>query len=90
VARGPFIAAYLRVNGDGPESRARAEEWLMGFEEHCADAGLGQVSEIFDGNAPHEPRGCIAQAWSVAALLQAAEQVFELWPSKQRATSTAQ
>jgi predicted glycogen debranching enzyme len=87
---GPFIAAYLRVNDDGPESRARAAEWLAGFEEHFADAGLGQVSEIFDGDAPHEPRGCIAQAWSVAVLLQAAEQVFDLWPSKRRVTSTTQ
>jgi glycogen debranching enzyme len=80
----------LRVNDDGPESRARAAEWLAGFEEHFADAGLGQVSEIFDGDAPHEPRGCIAQAWSVAVLLQAAEQVFDLWPSKRRVTSTTQ
>jgi glycogen debranching enzyme len=36
------------------------------------EAGLGQISEIFDGDPPHTPRGCIAQAWSVAELLRAA------------------
>ena len=41
-------------------------------------AGLGQVSEIFDGAPPHRPRGCIAQAWSVAELLRAAEDVYGL------------
>jgi glycogen debranching enzyme len=34
------------------------------------EAGVGQISEIFDGDAPHTPRGCIAQAWSVAELLR--------------------
>jgi glycogen debranching enzyme len=44
-----------------------------------ADAGLGQISEIADADAPHQPRGCIAQAWSVAELLRAAvEDVYEL------------
>jgi len=40
-----------------------------------SEAGLGQVSEIFDGDAPHQPRGCIAQAWSVAELLRLAKLV---------------
>ena len=40
-----------------------------GFRAHLLEAGIGQVSEIFDGDAPHAPRGCIAQAWSVAELI---------------------
>jgi glycogen debranching enzyme len=44
----------------------------MPFHEHLSDAGLGHISEIFDGDAPHRPRGCMAQAWSVAELLRAA------------------
>jgi glycogen debranching enzyme len=41
------------------------------FGEHLEEAGLGTVSEIFDGEAPHAPRGAVAQAWSVAELLRA-------------------
>jgi predicted glycogen debranching enzyme len=69
---GPFITAYLKVNGRAQEERSRVAQWLFGFREHLREAGLGQVSEIFDGDAPHRPRGCIAQAWSVAELLRAA------------------
>ncbi len=69
---GPFITAYLKVNGRVPESLARAEGWLVKFKEHLSEAGLGQVSEIFDADEPHTPRGCVAQAWSVAELLRAA------------------
>ncbi len=67
---GPFVTAYARVHGDA--GRERAREWLYGFEPHLREAGLGTVSEIFDGDWPHTPRGCIAQAWSVAELLRAA------------------
>ncbi|MBI3003179.1 MAG: glycogen debranching protein, partial [candidate division NC10 bacterium] len=69
---GPFITAYLKVNGRSPAARERAAALLDGFREHLGDAGLGQVSELFDGDAPHRPRGCIAQAWSVAELLRTA------------------
>ncbi|MGB7924495.1 MAG: amylo-alpha-1,6-glucosidase [Pyrinomonadaceae bacterium] len=69
---GPFITAYVKVNGhNAPEAREQASRWLAGFHEHLSEAGLGQVSEIFDAGAPHRPRGCIAQAWSVAELLRA-------------------
>ena len=43
----------------------------MPLQDHLSDAGLGHISEIFDGDAPHRPRGCIAQAWSVAEVLRA-------------------
>jgi glycogen debranching enzyme len=81
---GPFITAYVKVNGGKRQGRARerAARLLSAFAEHLGEAGLGQVSEIFDGDAPHAPRGCIAQAWSVAELLRAAvEDVFEQQPS---------
>ena len=73
---GPFITAYMKANGGSPgvrdAARQRAQGWLDNFIPHLREAGLGQVSEIFDGDAPHTPRGCIAQAWSVAELLRVA------------------
>ncbi|HEY0101263.1 MAG TPA: amylo-alpha-1,6-glucosidase, partial [Pyrinomonadaceae bacterium] len=67
---GPFINAYLRVHGRTPASLAQARLYVRAFREHLREAGVGQISEIFDGDAPHTPRGCIAQAWSVAELLR--------------------
>ncbi|MGH7379817.1 MAG: amylo-alpha-1,6-glucosidase [Candidatus Methylomirabilales bacterium] len=69
---GPFISAYVKVNGRSQQAREQAAQWLAPFREHMREAGLGHVSELFDGDAPHRPRGCIAQAWSVAELLRAA------------------
>ncbi len=85
---GPFITAYLKVNDRSPESRARAGQWLMKFQEHLSQAGLGQVSEIFDADPPHTPRGCVAQAWSVAELLRAAvEDVYSTEPAAKAQSS---
>jgi glycogen debranching enzyme len=67
---GPFIGAYLEVNGRTPEALGRAAGWLEEFRRYIADEGLGQIPEVFDGDAPHRPGGCIAQAWSVAELLR--------------------
>jgi predicted glycogen debranching enzyme len=64
---GPFALAHFRVHG----RRAEAQALLAGIGSHLAEAGVGTVSEIFDGDAPHRPRGCIAQAWSVAEVLRA-------------------
>ncbi|HEX9000987.1 MAG TPA: amylo-alpha-1,6-glucosidase, partial [Blastocatellia bacterium] len=69
---GPFITAYLKANGKTDAAREQARRWVDGFLPHLREAGLGQVSEIFDGNAPHAPRGCAAQAWSVSELLRVA------------------
>ncbi len=69
---GPFITAYLKVQGATSQGRQQAAQWLSGFRRHLSDAGLGHVSEVFDGDSPHQPRGCIAQASSVAELLRAA------------------
>jgi predicted glycogen debranching enzyme len=64
---GPYALAHGRVLAD-PEGALRL---LDPIGHHLATAGLGSISEIFDGEAPHAPRGCIAQAWSVAEVLRA-------------------
>ncbi|MDT4969762.1 MAG: hypothetical protein QOJ64_4499 [Acidobacteriota bacterium] len=69
---GPFITAYLKVHNGSEPARAHARSLLSNLREHLNHAGLGQVSEIFDGDPPHAPRGCIAQAWSVGELLRVA------------------
>ena len=71
---GPFITAYLRTHtgADASGARARAAAWVRGFEPQLHAACLGQLSEIADGEPPHLPRGCFAQAWSVAELLRVA------------------
>ena len=71
---GPFITAYTRTFGK-KAGREFANKWFSQFHEHLGEACLGQVSEIFDGDAPHAPRGCVAQAWSVSELLRAATEV---------------
>jgi glycogen debranching enzyme len=87
---GPFITAYVKAHGRTAASRRQAAAWLARLGEHLADAGLGHVSEIFDGDAPHTPRGCVAQAWSVAELLRAAaEDVFERAPAERPAPPAA-
>ncbi|MBI2680176.1 MAG: glycogen debranching enzyme family protein [Candidatus Solibacter usitatus] len=67
---GPFITAYLTVHGRTPSAQRQAARWIEPFRSHVNSAGLGQISEIFDGDPPHQARGCIAQAWSVAELLR--------------------
>jgi len=64
---GPFVLAHYRVHG----RRDEAQALLAGIGSHLAEACVGSVSEIFDGDAPHRPRGCCAQAWSVAEILRA-------------------
>jgi glycogen debranching enzyme len=68
---GPYITSYVKTFGENT-GRKFATEWLKNFDDHLREACLGQVSEIFDGDSPHTPRGCVAQAWSVAELLRAA------------------
>lgn len=64
---GSFVAAHLRVYNNP----ALAQEWLEPMAQHLQAHGLGSGSEIFDGDAPMIPRGCIAQAWTVAEVLRA-------------------
>ena len=64
---GPFVLAHLQVYKD----RARAAAYLEPAAQAILEFGLGTVGEIFDGEAPFAPRGCIAQAWTVGELLRA-------------------
>jgi glycogen debranching enzyme len=68
---GPFLTAYLKVKKHSPAAVEQANSWLTAFKQHICEAGLGQISEVFSGDPPHQPGGCIAQAWSVAELLRA-------------------
>ncbi|MBI1923731.1 amylo-alpha-1,6-glucosidase [Candidatus Poribacteria bacterium] len=68
---GPFITAYVKVNGGTASARERAKGYLTALTTHLKEAGVGSISEIFDGDPPHAPRGCIAQAWSIAEVLRA-------------------
>jgi predicted glycogen debranching enzyme len=70
---GIYFDAVIRLYGE--EGKAAAREWLAGFAPHLREAGLGTVSEVFDGDPPHRPGGTIAQAWSVAELLRIAERL---------------
>jgi predicted glycogen debranching enzyme len=73
---GPFLSAYLRVHGKNETSRQQARQWLEPFRDHLTLGGLNQVSEILDAEPPYRPRGCYAQAWSVAELLRAAVEIL--------------
>ncbi len=64
---GPFALAHFRVYGD----RDAARRLLEPMGHHLADYALGSIAEIFDGDPPFTPRGCPAQAWSVAETLRA-------------------
>jgi predicted glycogen debranching enzyme len=65
---GPYVDAYLKVN---PGDVSGARECLTRFETHQNEAGIGTISEVFDAESPYMPRGCVAQAWSVAEVLRA-------------------
>ena len=72
---GPFFTSLLRYSENSVQALDEAQCWLDRFSGHLQEACLGQVSEIFDGDEPHNPGGCIAQAWSVAELLRLAKLV---------------
>ncbi len=77
---GPFVLAHLRVYGD-PEAAAG---FLEPMAHHLADYGVGSVAEIFDGEPPFVPRGCIAQGWSVAETLRAWLAVARAWKNPEQ------
>jgi len=78
---GPFVTAYRKAHGYSAASRDQAERFLAPFGQHLNDHGVGYISEIFDGDEPLVPRGCFAQAWSVAEVLRAwVEEVLEKRP----------
>jgi predicted glycogen debranching enzyme len=68
---GPYVDAWLRVHAGDKGARKEARKLVDGFVRHLSEACVGSVSEIFDGDAPFAPRGCVAQAWGVAEVLRA-------------------
>jgi len=87
---GPFVTAYVRVNGGTPQARERALDLLRPLGEHLVGAGVGQIAEIFEGDSPHRPRGCFAQAWSVAEVLRAfCEDICQLTTAREEAAKAA-
>ncbi len=64
---GPYVDAWLKVH---PDDRQGARRALDGLVAHLNEFGVGSVAEVFDAEPPYTPRGCIAQAWSVAELLR--------------------
>ncbi|MDD5326921.1 MAG: amylo-alpha-1,6-glucosidase [Phycisphaerae bacterium] len=69
---GPFVESCLKVNDFSKKSKKEAAEFIRPLLKHLTeDSCLGQICEIFDGDAPHKPRGCFAQAWSVAEVIRA-------------------
>jgi predicted glycogen debranching enzyme len=79
---GPFVDAWLKAY---PDDCAGARDLLDGFARHLSEACVGSISEIFDAEAPYTPRGCVAQAWSVAEVLRCLEKTDAL----QRSTAAA-
>jgi predicted glycogen debranching enzyme len=68
---GHFITAYMKVNNYSAEAKKTAMNFIEFIKDHLNDACIGSISEIFDGDEPLIPRGCFAQAWSVAEVLRA-------------------
>jgi predicted glycogen debranching enzyme len=64
---GPYIDAWLKLH---PQDKAAARKFVLGFSTELENAAIGFISEIFNAEEPHTPRGCIAQAWSVAEVLR--------------------
>jgi glycogen debranching enzyme len=84
---GPFTTAFVKTTGSIEFRREHAlRNFLLPlFTEQILKAGLGTISEIFDGDAPHAPRGCICQAWSVAEPLRAyVEDVMQVRPKYEK------
>jgi len=78
---GPFITAYRRAHNYSADSLTQARLFVAPFRSQLRDHGVGYISEIFDGDEPAFPRGCIAQAWGVAEVLRAyVEDVLEIQP----------
>jgi predicted glycogen debranching enzyme len=68
---GAYVKAYRKVHNYSKQSLEEMRALLQGFDVHLETAGVGTISEVFDGDYPYSPGGCIAQAWSVAEILRA-------------------
>ena len=84
---GPFVDAWLKVH---PEDRTGARALLDRLVPHLSEAGVGSISEIFDAEEPYTPRGCVAQAWSVAEVLRCWARTAEQKPASLGITEDVQ
>ena len=87
---GPFLTAYQKVHGKSTKVQSHIRAHLALLLTHLWEAGLGTVSEIFDGDMPHEPRGCIAQAWSVGEILRVLREELGNAPSNVVTSKTSE
>ncbi len=82
---GPLVSASVRLNGRSAERRQQAGKMLQGVLEYLLDRGAGQICELFDGDAPHNPGGAVASARSVAEILRCyVEDVLDIAPPLSR------
>jgi predicted glycogen debranching enzyme len=86
---GPFLTAYLKVNRRSAKARRQADQWLSELRRFMLDEGVGQIPEVFDGDAPHRAGGCLAQAWSVAELLRVWVEDIRVIKPARRVAATA-
>jgi predicted glycogen debranching enzyme len=84
---GPYVDAWLKLH---PHDTQAAHELLMQFDDHIDEACVGSISEVFDAEPPYTPRGCIAQAWSVAEVLQCLIKTSQKAPVSADAAPTPQ
>jgi predicted glycogen debranching enzyme len=75
---GPYIDSLIKFEGE--QGLQTSFEVINAFQYHLQEAGIGTISEIFDGDAPHSPQGCIAQAWSVGEILRVVK-AYDLSPN---------
>jgi predicted glycogen debranching enzyme len=78
---GPFVRPHFRLYGD----RAKARAFLAPLEEELARSGCNSLAEVYDGDPPQRPDGCIAQAWSIAETLAALDALEQSAPREQEA-----
>ena len=82
---GPFVEAWVRVRGSTNAAKREARRrFIEPFLKHLDEAGLGHISEIADADAPHTPRGCPFQAWSVGEVLRLDQIVLKIEPPKRK------
>ncbi|MBN2515530.1 MAG: glycogen debranching enzyme N-terminal domain-containing protein [Deltaproteobacteria bacterium] len=67
---GHYAEALLKTEGNRGSVKEKLRDIVANMKRHLCDAGIGQISEVFSGDPPHEPGGCIAQAWSVAEIIR--------------------
>jgi predicted glycogen debranching enzyme len=83
---GPYVDAWLKLH---PEDCDGARRLLAGFGSHLSEACVGSISEIFDAEPPYTPRGCVAQAWSVAEVLRCLDKTHALQRTSGRSVDEA-